>query len=58
MRSAFPGARYHVTVRGNERKALVRDDQDRQRFLNALRRSVSDYGVLLHVFGLMEKHYC
>ena len=57
MRIAFPGALYHVTVRGNERKAMVRDDQDRQHFLHALRRSVSDYGILLHVFCLMENHY-
>ena len=36
LRIQFEGALYHVTARGNERKAIVRDDQDRQRFLDCL----------------------
>jgi putative transposase len=30
LRIEFPGACYHVTARGNEQKAIVRDDLDRE----------------------------
>ena len=33
LRIQYPGAVYHVTCRGNERKALFQDDVDRHRFL-------------------------
>jgi hypothetical protein len=29
LRIEYPGAYYHVTSRGNERKAIFRDDRDR-----------------------------
>ena len=32
LRIEFPGAAYQVTSRGNERKAIFRDDQDRENF--------------------------
>jgi putative transposase len=32
-RVEFPGALYHVIVRGNERKAVFRDDADRELYL-------------------------
>jgi REP element-mobilizing transposase RayT len=57
MRIAFEGALCYVTVRGNERKPIVRDDPDRQHFLQDLRQSVSDYAIRLHIFCLMENHY-
>jgi putative transposase len=31
-----PGAVYHVVVRGNEQKAIFRDDVDRERYLERL----------------------
>lgn len=36
VRVEFPGAVYHVTARGNERRKTFRDDADRLRFLAAL----------------------
>ncbi|PYV88948.1 MAG: hypothetical protein DMG05_14605, partial [Acidobacteria bacterium] len=39
----FEGASYHVTARGNERMAVVRDDQDRQRFLDRLGSCVTHF---------------
>ena len=36
LRVVYPGAVYHVTARGNERKAIVRDDADRRRFVATL----------------------
>lgn len=36
LRIESPGAVYHVTSRGNEKKAVFKDDQDRINFLNTL----------------------
>jgi chromosomal replication initiation ATPase DnaA len=35
LRIAFPGAFYHVSARGNERKAVFKSIRDRQKFLAA-----------------------
>ncbi|MHC4176327.1 MAG: transposase [Planctomycetota bacterium] len=56
LRIEFPGALYHVTSRGNERKPIVRDDADRQERLDWLRRTVETYGWRLHAFVLMRNH--
>ena len=37
LRIEFPGAVYHITSRGNERKAIFRDDRDRKIFLDTLK---------------------
>jgi len=57
MRIQFEGALYHVTARGNERKALVRDDQDRERFLECLGSCVPHFEVRLFLFCLLDNHY-
>ena len=36
LRIEYDGALYHVTSRGNERRAAFRDDTDRELFLNTL----------------------
>lgn len=56
LRIEFPGALYHVISRGNERQSIVRDDADRQKRLDWLRRSVEVYGWRLHAFVLMSNH--
>jgi len=56
LRIEFPGAIYHVMSRGNERRAVVRDDKDRQRRLDWLRRTVETYSWQLHAFVLMTNH--
>jgi putative transposase len=56
LRIEFPGALYHVISRGNERRAIVRDDADRQKRLDWLRRTVEVYGWRLHAFVLMTNH--
>lgn len=38
LRIEYPEAYYHVTSRGNERKAIFRDDTDREKFLDVLGR--------------------
>jgi putative transposase len=56
LRIELAGGLYHVMSRGNERRAIVRDDADRQRRLDWLRRTVETYGWRLHAFVLMSNH--
>ena len=57
LRVEFPGALYHVTARGNERRAVFRDDEDRQKFLTTLGEASKQYGLSLNAFCLMPNHY-
>jgi REP-associated tyrosine transposase len=57
LRIEFPGAFYHITARGNERKPLFRHDADRQRFLAQLADAVERFHVLVHAYALMDNHY-
>jgi len=45
LRVQFPGAIYHVTIRGNGREDIFADDHDRERFLRRLAESLETYGV-------------
>jgi len=56
LRTQFAGALYHVMSRGNERRPIVRDDIDRHKRLDWLRRTVEAYGRRLHMFALMTNH--
>ena len=57
LRVEFAGAVYHVMARGNECRDIVRDDKDRQRFLDTLAEAVERFGLRLHAFCLMGNHY-
>ncbi len=50
------GAWYHVSARGNERRAIYRDPRDRQHFGELLAQPVSTFGWRLHAFVLMDNH--
>jgi len=56
LRVEFPGAIYHVTIRGNARQKIFDDDQDRERFLQRLADSIETYGERLYLFCLMSNH--
>ncbi|MCG2679943.1 MAG: transposase [Kiritimatiellae bacterium] len=56
LRVEFPGAIYHVTIRGNARQKIFNDDHDRKRFLQRLADSVETYGERLYLFCLMSNH--
>src|ERR1043165_1951802 len=47
----------HLTARGNERRAVFRDDRDRAHFCELLGQMVSQCRVRLHAFVLMDNHY-
>jgi putative transposase len=57
LRIQYPGAFYHITARGNERKDIFRDERDRERFLGYLETAVVRYKAVIHVYCLMNNHY-
>ena len=57
IRVEFTDAVYHVTARGNQRKAIYRDDQDRQRFLETVAEAHDRFGVVIDAYCLMSNHY-
>ena len=57
LRIEFPGAVYHITSRGNERKAIFRNDQDRKMFLDTLTNVTLRDNWLCHAYCLMDNYY-
>ncbi len=57
LRIEYPGALYHITSRGNERKPIFHEDSDRARFLRILEDYHDRYGILIHSHVLMDNHY-
>jgi hypothetical protein len=54
LRLDHPGAVWRITARGNECNDIVRDDTDRESFVELLRRCVEKYRWLLHSWTLMD----
>lgn len=44
LRIEYPGAHYHVTTRGNERKDVFKSQKDRERFLSYLESAARSIG--------------
>ncbi|MDW7711601.1 MAG: transposase [Deferrisomatales bacterium] len=57
LRIEYPGAFYHVTSRGNERKEIFRSRRDRVKFLEYLESATVRYGFAVHAYCLMTNHY-
>lgn len=57
LRIEYSGAYYHVTARGNERKNIFLNEQDRLRFLSYLETAYQRYGAEIHAYCLMNNHY-
>jgi putative transposase len=57
LRINYPGAIYHITCRGNERRAIFDDDADRLAFQRRLMTCVSTYQLRLHGYVLMDNHF-
>ena len=57
LRLEFSGALYHVTSRGNERKAVYLEENDFEIFLNLLNTVCSRYNWVIHAYCLMDNHY-
>ncbi len=56
IRIVYEGAVYHITIRGNERRPIFKNDEDRSYFITKLEESVQRYDVRLYLFTLMRNH--
>ena len=54
LRIHYPGAYYHVTCRGNERRSIFADEKDLSLFLEKLALSLEIYGVILLAYVCMR----
>ncbi|MBN1471904.1 MAG: transposase [Syntrophaceae bacterium] len=57
LRIQYPYAYYHVTCRGNERKDIFRDQEDRREFFRLLARSLELFEVRCLSYALMSNHF-
>src|SRR3990172_3163013 len=57
LRIEYPGAFYHVTSRGNERKEIYKSTKDREKFLSYLDSATVRYQARVHVYCLMSNHF-
>ncbi|MEW6374964.1 MAG: transposase [Thermodesulfobacteriota bacterium] len=57
LRIEYPGAFYHITSRGNERRPIFRTKGDYERFIGYLESATERYGAQIHCFCLMPNHY-
>ena len=57
LRIEYPGAYYHITSRGNERKDIFKDDHDKKQFISYLKSAYLRYKAVIHVYCLMNNHY-
>ena len=57
LRLAVADGTYHVTARGNERRAIVIDDLDRHVFLRLLGRTIDRFNWRCLSYCLMDNHF-
>lgn len=57
LRIEYDGAVYHITSRGNNRKPIYKDDEDRRIFLETLQKTNEKYNWICHAYCLMNNHY-
>lgn len=57
LRIEYPGAFYHITSRGNERKDIFKSQRDREKFLTYLQTATDRYSATIHAYCLMSNHY-
>jgi putative transposase len=57
LRITYPGAFYHVTSRGNERKVVIKSKRDREKFLEYLESATERYDARIHAYCMMDTHY-
>ncbi len=57
IRIEYPGAIYHVTSRGNDKKNIFFDNADRSKILDLLYFLTERFNWLCHGYCLMDNHY-
>ncbi len=53
----YEGAWHHVMNRGRTRQAIVRNDDDRRRFVRLVALLPARFGLEVHAYCLMDNHY-
>ena len=56
-RIEFEGAYYHILSRGNERRNIFRDNDDRISFLETLGKMSDRFEIEVYAYVLMDNHY-
>lgn len=56
-RIEFEGAYYHILSRGNERRNIFKDSDDRVSFLETLGKMSERFEVEIYAYVLMDNHY-
>ncbi|MFC1820910.1 transposase [Thermodesulfobacteriota bacterium] len=57
LRITYAGAFYHITARGNEKKAIFKSKRDREKFLEYLESATERYDAVIHAYCMMDNHY-
>jgi REP element-mobilizing transposase RayT len=57
LRIEFPGALYHITVRGDRQEPIYEDNLDRQHFVELLGEVIMQWNWVCHAYCLMNNHY-
>jgi REP element-mobilizing transposase RayT len=57
LRIEYQGAVYHITSRGNAKKPIFKDNEDREVFLSILEKVNERYNFICHAYCLMNNHY-
>ena len=57
VRVELPGARYHITSRGDRRQGIFLDDVDRHDFVKTLAETCQKTGWQVHAYCLMRNHF-
>jgi len=57
LRIEYPGAFYHVTSRGNEKKDIFKSIKDREKFLFYLSSAWERHDAVFHAYCLMSNHF-
>ncbi|HEV8657416.1 MAG TPA: transposase [Thermoanaerobaculia bacterium] len=57
LRLEFPGSLWHITARGNEKRCIFFDDDDRRHFIELLGEAVRRFHWILTAYVLMSNHY-
>lgn len=56
LRIEFPGALYHVIVRGNNRESIFAAENEKSEYLEIIRRYKERYFFKLYAFVIMDNH--
>jgi REP-associated tyrosine transposase len=57
LRLEYPGAWWHITNRGVEKRDIFLDDEDRRAFLNLIADAVPEFVWRVHAYVLMNNHF-